>query len=1260
MREQQPPPLPAAATAPSPDSRLANPPGQRQLIHRIGDYYSFYDSMLHCLARQGRHPLTTTVPWVEDAEDQKTRAEQPRSVLGEQRTATGKGRIWLNLSQADNWILGLLRSWATIGEILAFYQERLINEGYLRTARERRSVHELARLLDYRPRPAVAGATELAFDTTDVEGLPRDIALVASTPVDSVPPEGAEPQSFETSGPLVARADWNRLGEAAPARPLPLELDNGANRLGLANQARWPDIGSGILIRGRQNNEERLFYRPVAALEDPAAKLPGKDLVWSEAVELQPAEPPLGDLEVYALRQELRLFGYAAPLWPEQSLAVRRRYRDLQGGLRVLQDGSWRATHGSLPEAEIRCLVYSPDGHLFAGTSGQGIWRLSAGEKSWQGPSRGLELGDICALTATDDGLLIAGTATGGVFHSTDGGDVWTQLTGRALGRARWTLVRRSRRLDSLPQTPVRALLSLPTGEGAAKGAWLFAGTDSGLYRSTDLANTWMPSNRGFPAVDSGTGETSTAVTALIVNPLSGELFAATSAGVFSSTDRGRRWQAINLGLPEMDLFSELLPRGVRDLALHYDRRRRTSTLFAATTQGIYRSRDRGNNWQLASSGLEIERDELPEITCLALERNKVTVTSRLFAATAERVWCSLDEGESWRPASLDALPGGRALAASSSRATLAAATPFGGFANNQWPNFFLSRGHIDLEREIPALPADGWVILVPDADQPQPPPVGIFPLLKVSTVRRTDFTLNTKITRLQVDPDPALRRYDLRRTRVLVHSEPLLLQTGNRVDPRDTLAALCARLRQMPADRPILACALHSPGNHDSPVHEAAQSRAEPLANQAAWQYLSSSAAQLLASLEKSAQTGLLTLASEPTSSAKAGQAVAVSSDSLQVFANVINATEGVTIHREVLGSGNAAQTLQQFPLVEIPAFLRGSPDPRSTVEIRVGDQRWREVPRLLDQPPERRVYELRRDHQGFATVVFGDGAHGARLPTGQGNVVATYRFGTSQRPIPAASVRLMHSRPLGLAAVTNPRPGTPGAAAEPADQVRSQAPSSVRIFGRIVSLRDYEDFAAGYPGVVKVRAQRLSAAGQPMVHLTLATADAEHRPPRGSLFKSQLLAAIEAIRAAAEPVEIASFKPVGLIIEARILLRQGLEFADFEPHLRALLEQRFSFEHSDFGRTISPAEAIITLQEVDGVAAVDLDVFRRDEPAADTAKRDPEPPRNVVPREAYWDPITAESRPAELVLFQRCHLYAAKDALQPETRSSPPEATR
>ena len=50
-----------------------------------------------------------------------------------------------------------------VADVLTFYQERIANEGYLRTATERRSVLELAREIGYELSPGVAAGTELAF-----------------------------------------------------------------------------------------------------------------------------------------------------------------------------------------------------------------------------------------------------------------------------------------------------------------------------------------------------------------------------------------------------------------------------------------------------------------------------------------------------------------------------------------------------------------------------------------------------------------------------------------------------------------------------------------------------------------------------------------------------------------------------------------------------------------------------------------------------------------------------------------------------------------------------------------------------------------------------------------------------------------------------------------------------------------------------------------------------------------------------------------
>jgi len=52
-----------------------------------------------------------------------------------------------------------LDGWATVADVLTFYQERIANESYLRTAIERRSLLELARKIGYELRPGIAAGT---------------------------------------------------------------------------------------------------------------------------------------------------------------------------------------------------------------------------------------------------------------------------------------------------------------------------------------------------------------------------------------------------------------------------------------------------------------------------------------------------------------------------------------------------------------------------------------------------------------------------------------------------------------------------------------------------------------------------------------------------------------------------------------------------------------------------------------------------------------------------------------------------------------------------------------------------------------------------------------------------------------------------------------------------------------------------------------------------------------------------------------------
>ena len=115
----------------------------------------------------------------------------------------------LTSREADDPAIALLDAWATVGDVLTFHQERIANEGYLRTATERRSVLELARLVGYRPRPGVAASVYLAY--TIAPNYNEETVIPAGSRSQSIPAPGETAQSFETSEDLKARAQWNNL-----------------------------------------------------------------------------------------------------------------------------------------------------------------------------------------------------------------------------------------------------------------------------------------------------------------------------------------------------------------------------------------------------------------------------------------------------------------------------------------------------------------------------------------------------------------------------------------------------------------------------------------------------------------------------------------------------------------------------------------------------------------------------------------------------------------------------------------------------------------------------------------------------------------------------------------------------------------------------------------------------------------------------------------------------------------------------------------
>jgi predicted phage baseplate assembly protein len=313
---------------------------------------------------------------------------------------------------------------------------------------------------------------------------------------------------------------------------------------------------------------------------------------------------------------------------------------------------------------------------------------------------------------------------------------------------------------------------------------------------------------------------------------------------------------------------------------------------------------------------------------------------------------------------------------------------------------------------------------------------------------------------------------------------------------------------------------------------------------------------------------------------------------ESVRIAGNVVLATHGETVQDEVLGSGDGTAVNQRFTLrkpnlTHVPA--KQPSGVADSLEIRVDGVLWTEVPSLYPAGPHDRVYVVRIADDATATVIFGDGAHGARLPTGQENVHARYRSGIGlDGLVDAHALTLLPQRPLGVATVDNPLPFTGGAAPETLAEARTNAPLTVLTLDRVVSLADYEDYARGFGGIAKARAVALPGAAVPTVFITVAG-------PGGSEVQREptindLLGALDTIRDRAAVVEAKSFRPADFLLGVQILADPARLFSDVQAAVRQALEARFSADHLSFGQPVPGAAVIAATQAVDGVVAAKL----------------------------------------------------------------------
>ena len=93
----------------------------------------------------------------------------------------------------------------------------------------------------------------------------------------------------------------------------------------------------------------------------------------------------------------------------------------------------------------------------------------------------------------------------------------------------------------------------------------------------------------------------------------------------------------------------------------------------------------------------------------------------------------------------------------------------------------------------------------------------------------------------------------------------------------------------------------------------------------------------------------------------------------------------------------------------------------------------------------------------------------------------------------VKAGQLILLMDRPHGVRSVINPTGATGAEDREVLDDARINAPTKVLTLDRIVSVKDFEDFAVAFSGIGKAQAIWLWNGESRIVHLTISRADGE-----------------------------------------------------------------------------------------------------------------------------------------------------------------------
>lgn len=238
---------------------------------------------------------------------------------------------------------------------------------------------------------------------------------------------------------------------------------------------------------------------------------------------------------------------------------------------------------------------------VYVGCDVGGIYKSTDNGRSWQIKNNGLTtyfVQDV-AYDPQNSSTLYAATR-GGVFKSTDGAETWVSKRSGFPEESPYHFSAPVSDIVVDPQSPniVYAGIGVPRqGYILESHHWTETDVKGSLYKSTDFGENWQQIHgTGIPA--------QAMIYSLAIAPgNSNTLYAATSEGVYKSSDSGATWTAKNEGLPTLKRAMSLVVDPGNTSLIYV-------TIWAKPGSaggwegGVYKSVDGGEHWLAKNQGL--------------------------------------------------------------------------------------------------------------------------------------------------------------------------------------------------------------------------------------------------------------------------------------------------------------------------------------------------------------------------------------------------------------------------------------------------------------------------------------------------------------------------------------------------------------------------------------------------------------------------------------------------------------------------------